>query len=101
MPTLGAPGGSLALGWHGRGALYGRARAELAQGIGPGGRGESGGEVMARAVVGGMLPRVRALGGDGVAQGRCGVRVHGLCRVGLARRASRTASWDWGSMAAG
>jgi hypothetical protein len=101
MPALGTPGGSLASGWHGRGALYGWARAELAWGIGPGGRGESGGEVMARAVVGGVMPRVRVLGGDGIAQGRRGVRVHGLCGVGSARRASRMASWDWGSMAVG
>jgi hypothetical protein len=54
--ALCALGGSLASGWHGRGALHGRARAELARGIGPGGRGGSGGEVMARAVVGGALP---------------------------------------------
>jgi hypothetical protein len=62
MPALGAPGGSLASGWHGQGALHGRARAELARGIGPGGRGESGGEVTARAVVGGTLPTLGAHG---------------------------------------
>jgi hypothetical protein len=55
MPTLGAPGGSLASGWHDRGTLHGRARAELAQGIGPGGRGESGSEVTGQEMDGGVL----------------------------------------------
>jgi hypothetical protein len=55
MPALGAPDGSLASGWHDRGVLYSRARAELARGIGPGGRGESGGEVTGQEMEGGML----------------------------------------------
>jgi hypothetical protein len=45
----------LASGWHGRAALHGRFRAGLARGIDPVGRGGSGSEVIARAVVGGVL----------------------------------------------
>jgi hypothetical protein len=46
---------SLASGWHGRAALHSRFRAGLARGIDLVGRGRSGGEVTARAVVGGAL----------------------------------------------
>jgi hypothetical protein len=98
VPALGS---QVALQRHGWASVHGRPRWFLLQEIGSLGRDGAGGEVTGRAMVGGVLPRVRALGGDGVAQGRRGVRVHGLCRVGSARRASRTASWDWGSMAAG
>jgi hypothetical protein len=98
VPALGS---QVALQRHGWASVHGRPRWFLLQEIGSLGRDGAGGEVTGRAVVGGVLPRVRALGGDGVAQGRRGVRVHGLCRVGSARRASRTASRDWGSMAAG
>jgi hypothetical protein len=84
-----------------RGDALGRSTPGAAWGIGPGVRHGVSGEVMGRGTVGGSLPRVRALGGDGVAHGRRGVRVHGLCGVGSARRVSRTVSWDWGSMAAG
>jgi hypothetical protein len=86
---------------HGRGVVHDGSRWFLLQGISSLGRGDADSEVTGRAVVGGMLPRVRAPGGDGVAQGRREVRVHSLCGVGSARRASRTASRDWGSMAAG
>jgi hypothetical protein len=46
---------SLASGWHGRAALHGRFRPGLARGIDPVGQVGSGGEVTARAVVGGAL----------------------------------------------
>jgi hypothetical protein len=54
--ALRALGDSLTSGWHSRGALHGRARAELARGIDPGGRRRASGEVTARAVAGGALP---------------------------------------------
>jgi hypothetical protein len=76
-------------------------RRFLLLGIGSSGRGKPGGEVTGQGMDGGVLPRVQALGDDGVAQGRHGVRVRYLCMVGSARRASRTVSRDWGSMAAG
>jgi hypothetical protein len=75
--------------WHDRGVVYEGSRWFLLQGIGSLGRGKPGGEVTGRAVVGGVLPRMRALGGDGVAQGRRGVRACCLYVVGSARRASK------------
>jgi hypothetical protein len=46
---------SLASDWHGRAALHGQFRPGLARGIDLVGRGGSGGEVTAQAVVGGAL----------------------------------------------
>jgi hypothetical protein len=71
--ALRALGGSLTSGWHGRGALHGRARAELAWGIDPGGRRRAGGEVIARGMVGAMLSVLGTHGGRGGVLGERGV----------------------------
>jgi hypothetical protein len=55
MPALGALGGSLASAGTVGGASHGRARAKLVRGIGPEGRGESGGEVTGQEMDGGVL----------------------------------------------
>jgi hypothetical protein len=87
--------------WRGHGDMYGRDRGHLIQGIGQGGLREVSGEAMGRETVGGLQLRSGALGGDGVAQGRRGVDVLGLCKAGSGRCVSRAASRDWGSRAAG
>jgi hypothetical protein len=53
--------------WLGRGMVHDGSCWFLLQGIGSLGRGGAGGEVTGRAMVSGVLPRVRALGGDGIA----------------------------------
>jgi hypothetical protein len=94
--ALGVLGGQIASRWHGRAALHGQARAELARGIGPVGRRGSGGEVTARAVVGAALPRLGAHGGHGDALGEHGVDERHLCEVGRARGLAGTAITHWG-----
>jgi hypothetical protein len=56
MHTLGALDGTSATLGQGQGALQGRARADLARGIDPVGRGGSSGEVTTREEVGAALP---------------------------------------------
>jgi hypothetical protein len=68
--------------WRGHGDVYSRDRGHLVQGIDQGGLHEASGEVMGRGMVGSVQLRSGALGGDGVAQGRCGVAVLGLCKAG-------------------
>jgi hypothetical protein len=87
--ALCALGGSAVSVWHGRGALHGRARAKLARGIGQGGHRGASGEVTAREMDGGALPRFGALGGHGDALGERGVVEWCLCEVGSGERASK------------
>jgi hypothetical protein len=54
--ALGTPGGLMASGWHGWGAVHGRSGADAARGIGHGSRRKAGGEVTARGGVGVVLP---------------------------------------------
>jgi hypothetical protein len=86
---------------RGRGDAYGRPTPGAARGIRPGGRHGASCEVTGWGTVGGALPRVRALGGDGVVQGRRGVRVHSLCEAGPGVRSQLGGVMYWGSMAAG
>jgi hypothetical protein len=88
--ALGALGGQIGSRRRGRGGVHGHARAELARGIGPFGRGWSGGEVTARSVVGGALPLLGAHGGHGDALGERGVDERCLCEVGSGEGASRS-----------
>jgi hypothetical protein len=81
--ALGAPGGSMASGWHGRGAVHGRSGAGASCGIGRWGDGEASGEVTAREGVGAVLPKFGVHGGHGDVLGRRGVTGSGLCKVGL------------------
>jgi hypothetical protein len=62
--------------------VYGRDRGHLVRGIDHWGLHEVSGEAMGRETVGGVQLRSGALGGDGVAQGRRGVAVLGLCKAG-------------------
>jgi hypothetical protein len=55
MPALGAPGGSLTSAGTIGGASHGGARVKPVRGIGPGGRGECGGEVIGQEMDGGVL----------------------------------------------
>jgi hypothetical protein len=77
-----ALGGSAMSVWHGRGALHGRAQAKLARGIDQGGCRRPGGEVTAREMDSGALPRFGALGGHGGGLGERGVVEECLCEVG-------------------
>jgi hypothetical protein len=87
--ALRALGSSLASGWHGRGALHSRARAELARGIDPGGHRGAGGEVTTLGMVGAMLSMLGAHGGcSGILSERGVAGLH-RCRVGLSKGASR------------
>jgi hypothetical protein len=86
--ALRALGGSLTLGWHGRGVLHGRARAELARGIDPGGRRGAGGEVIARGMVGAVLSVLGAHGGCSGVLGERGVAGLRRCGVGLSKGVS-------------
>jgi hypothetical protein len=54
--------------WHGRGVVYGHARAKPTRGIGQWGQGKAGGEATARMVVGGALPTLGVHGGHGDGQ---------------------------------
>jgi hypothetical protein len=56
--ALRALGGSMASGWHGRGAVHGRSEAGAARGIGHGGQHEAGGEVTGLEVVGAGPARI-------------------------------------------
>jgi hypothetical protein len=82
-------GSTLASGWHGQGALHGRARAELAWGIDPGGRRRAGGKVTARGMVGAVLSVLGAHGYRGSVLGERGVAGLHRCRVGSSKGASR------------
>jgi hypothetical protein len=62
--------------------MYGRDRGHLVRGIDQGGLRKASGEVMGRGTVGGVQLRSGALGGGGMAQGRRGVAVLGLCKAG-------------------
>jgi hypothetical protein len=70
--------------------MHGRSQAKLARGIDLLGRGGPGGEVMARSMVGGALPRLGALGGHGDALGKRGVDELRRCKVGSSEGASRS-----------
>jgi hypothetical protein len=80
-PTLRMLGGTVASGWHGRGAVYGGSEVAASRGIGRGRAGEFNGEVTGREVVGGALPRLGVHGGQwrrpwhrrGIVVGLCGV----------------------------
>jgi hypothetical protein len=68
--ALGAPDGSIASGWHGRGAVHGRSGAGAARGIDHGRRRGAGGEVTARGGVGAALPKLGVHGRHGGIPGR-------------------------------
>jgi hypothetical protein len=89
LHALRALDGTLASGWHGRGAVHGRARAKLAQGIGPGGRRGAGGVVTARGMLGAMLSMLGAHGGRGGILGERGVARLRRCEVGSSEGISR------------
>jgi hypothetical protein len=80
--ALGAPGDSMASGWHGQGAVHGRSGVGAARGIGHRSSREAGGEVTAREGVGAVLPKRGVHGGHGGILGR--------------RRGSRFVTTVWG-----
>jgi hypothetical protein len=99
-PALGAPGGSLTSGWHGRVASYGGAKTKPPRGIDSRCRGGSGGEVIERGVDGGLLalPGCPRRHGDG----QVGVGWLGSVSVmrGQGRVFCRVVIVYWGSRAA-
>jgi hypothetical protein len=66
-------GGTVASGWHGRGAVCGGSKVAASRGIGHGRAGKLNGEVTGREVVGAAMPVLGAHGGYGNDQGRRGV----------------------------
>jgi hypothetical protein len=88
--ALGALGGLVGSRWHGRGGVHGRSRAGLARGIGPWVQCETGGEVTARGVVGGVLPMRHVHGGRGGALGEREVDERCLYEVGSGEGSSRS-----------
>jgi hypothetical protein len=82
MHALDVLGGQTASRWHGWAVVHGHARAKLAWGIDLVGQDGAGGEVTAREVDYGALPRFGVLGGHGDVQGRRGVARTVLCDVG-------------------
>jgi hypothetical protein len=80
--ALRAPGGSMASGWHVRGAMHSGSRSGAAQGIDHGGRRRAGGKVTAREGVGAVLPKLGVHGGHGCILGIGGVAGWCHCSVG-------------------
>jgi hypothetical protein len=80
--ALGAPGGLMASGWHGWGAVHGRSGAGAAREIDHRSRRGAGGEVIARGVVGAILPKLGVHGMHGGMPGH--------------RRGSRVCRCMWG-----
>jgi hypothetical protein len=67
MHALRMLGGRAAPSWQSRGVVCSGSEVAASRGIGRGCAGESNGKVTGWEVVGGVLPRVCALGGDGMA----------------------------------
>jgi hypothetical protein len=81
-PTLHVLGGTIALEWHGQGAVYGGSEGAASRGIGRGCAGKLDGEVTDREMVGAVLPKLGVHGSHGGVLGRAWGRSIGHWEMG-------------------